>query len=248
MVYASLLNGLKNTKIELVMSIVLLMSAGLIACNMEKVVEPPKESVRQEAKVGVGRTVIIDSGHGGVDPGKIGVNKILEKDINLEIALKLEEKLKSQGFNVVMTRVSDEGLYPADASNKKMADMRRRCQIVNNTYAKHPDAMLVSIHQNSFTSESVHGAQVFYYINSDKAKEFATIMQEKLNENININNIKQAKENTNYYLLLHTGCPAVIVECGFLSNWKDANNLATFEYQERIATVIYEGILKCMEQ
>lgn len=249
MIYASLLKGLKNTRIDAVMSLVLLLSALLIACNMEKVVEDETQTkTKKEANIYSGKTIIIDPGHGGIDPGKIGVNNILEKDVNLEISLKLEEKLKSEGFNVVMTRSSDQGLYSSEDSNKKRADMRNRCQIINDTYSKHEEALVVSIHQNSFTSESVSGAQVFYYAKSDKAKIMADVMQKKLNENINIAKHKQPKENTSYYMLLHTNCPAVIVECGFLSNWEEATNLSNATYQSRMAEIIYDGIIECEEE
>lgn len=247
MVNASFFDGLLNKKIDVVMAMVLLVASTLIACNMEKIVENESQTKEKNQSKYANETIIIDPGHGGVDPGKIGVNKVLEKDINLEIGLKLEEILKESGFNVVITRSSDNGLYSAGSSNKKIEDMRARCQLINNTYASNPNSMVVSIHQNSFTSESVTGAQVFYYAKSENAKEYAAIMQNILNTEINVNKPKQAKENTNYYMLLHTNCPAIIVECGFLSNWEEAQNLATADYQERVAKVIYEGIIKCVE-
>ena len=121
-----------------------------------------------------GVTVVIDAGHGGNDPGKVGVNGALEKDINLAIALKLEKNLKEQGINVVMTRTEDKGLYEEDDTNKKVRDMKNRLAIIE---AARP-VITVSIHQNSYPDASVSGVQVFYYKNSEKSKKAAEIMQQ----------------------------------------------------------------------
>jgi len=142
----------------------------------------------------------------------------------------------------VLTRESDTGLYQESDGNKKRADMENRCEIINKEYLKNEKTIVVSVHQNSFTSENVKGAQVFYYRNSAGGTELAKIMQAILNDNININNKKEIKENTSYYMLLHTKCPTIIVECGFLSNWDDANNLSSDDYQKRMAGLICKGI------
>lgn len=187
--------------------------------------------------------VVIDAGHGGVDPGKVAINRALEKDINLAIAKKLEKMLQEDSIKVVMTRSEDEGLYEEGDSNKKVADMKKRCEIVNETK---PDLM-VSIHQNSYQSESVKGAQVFYYEKSEEGKKLADILQKNLIQDIDKTNNRVAKANDNYYMLLHVQCPAVIVECGFLSNWKEAESLKTDEYQEKIAAAVKKGILEYLE-
>lgn len=233
----------RNIKIESVMACLLLMSITMIACNMEKIVESDnKETKKQEHKPFSGYTIVIDPGHGGIDPGKIGINDALEKNINLSISLYIEEILKNTGAKVVLTRESDTGLYQESDGNKKRADMENRCEIINKEYLKNEKTIVVSVHQNSFTSENVKGAQVFYYRNSAGGTELAKIMQTILNDNININNKKEIKENTSYYMLLHTKCPTIIVECGFLSNWDDANNLSSDDYQKRMAGLICKGI------
>lgn len=185
-------------------------------------------------------TVAIDPGHGGWDPGKVGVTGVLEKDINLQIALKLKVFLEKNDINVLMTRDSDVGLHTEGASSKKSSDMRNRVDTINNS-----DAIIaVSIHQNSFTQESIKGAQVFYYTMSDDGKDFAEIMQNKLKETIADGNKRQAKSNDSYYMLKKTNCPLVIVECGYLSNYAESKLLVEDEYQEKVAWAIHLGILE----
>lgn len=188
--------------------------------------------------------VVIDSGHGGNDPGKVGVDGSLEKEINLEIAMRLKQYLELEDIEVVMTRDSDVGLYQEEDSGKKMADMRNRCQLIND--AK-PD-VVVSIHQNSYHEEYVSGGQVFYYQDSMKGKELAEILQERFSYVLGTENRRLAKANGNYYLLLHVKSPIVIVECGFLSNWKEAALLQQEEYQDRLAWTIHMGIMEYLNR
>lgn len=183
--------------------------------------------------------VVIDSGHGGRDPGKIGVDGSLEKDVNLQIAKKLKEYLEKSDVTVVMTRDGDAGLYGEGDGNKKMADMKARCNRINQANP----VFTVSIHQNSYHEESVSGGQVFYYKNSKQGKRLAEILQKRLNAMDEASH-RSAKANDNYYLLLHVRSPIVIAECGFLSNRKEAALLNTKEYQDRLAQAIHEGILE----
>lgn len=183
-------------------------------------------------------TVVLDAGHGGSDPGKVGVDSILEKDINLAITLLLKEELEKAGIQVVLTRKDDNGLYPEDSSNKKQADMRKRCQIIQDT----APVFTVSIHQNSYTDPAVGGPQVFYYAHSDTGKSLAENLQERLNNNLNIERPRTIKANESYYLLLKTKIPTVIVECGFLSNPTEAKKLASQEYQLQLAQALCQGI------
>ncbi|HIR05720.1 MAG TPA: N-acetylmuramoyl-L-alanine amidase [Candidatus Copromonas faecavium] len=188
--------------------------------------------------------VVIDAGHGGNDPGKVAVNGGLEKDINLEIAGRLKWYLEQSGIQVVMTRETDEGLYTAADSRKKTADMNRRCELINESGA----VLAVSIHQNSYHEESVFGGQVFYYADSQKGRELAEILQERFGYVLGEGNRRQAKANESYYLLLHAECPTVIVECGFLSNWREAALLQEEEYQDRMAYTIHMGILEYLNK
>jgi len=188
--------------------------------------------------------VVIDSGHGGNDPGKVGVDGSLEKEINLEIAMKLKQYLELEDVEVIMTRESDVGLYQEGDTSKKMADMRNRCQLIND--AK-PD-LVVSIHQNSYHEEYVSGGQVFYYQGSEKGKELAEILQERFTYVLGSENRRLAKANGNYYLLLHVKSPIVIVECGFLSNRKEAALLQQEDYQDRLAWTIHMGIMEYLNR
>lgn len=188
-------------------------------------------------------TIVIDPGHGGRDPGKVGVNGALEKDINLSIALKLKDILEQDNFNIIITRTEDVGLYSESDSNKKRADLNKRIEIINSSNA----LFAISIHQNSFTQESVKGAQVFYHAQSEQGKKLATIIQDQIKETLKDGNHRKPKSDTNYYLLKHTKCPLIIVECGYLSNRREADLLLDEEYQKKLASAIHQGILKYLE-
>lgn len=152
--------------------------------------------------------VVIDAGHGGDDPGKVGINGANEKDVNLQIAELVKLFLEANDVEVVMTRESDEGLYDADASNKKVQDMKRRIALIDEA----EPALTVSIHQNSYPEEYVHGAQVFYYTGSAQGQRLAECIQGQLVELVDPENKRQVKANDSYYLLKKTGVPIVIVE------------------------------------
>uniref|UniRef100_UPI0040569181 N-acetylmuramoyl-L-alanine amidase n=1 Tax=Acetatifactor sp. TaxID=1872090 RepID=UPI0040569181 len=184
--------------------------------------------------------VVIDAGHGGADPGKVGINGALEKDINLQIALQVKEFLEADDIRVVLTRETEDGLYDADASNKKVQDMKRRIEMIDQT----APVLTVSIHQNSYPEEYVHGAQVFYYSGSTEGKKLAETIQKRLVQTVDPENKRQIKANDSYYLLKKTGIPIVIVECGFLSNQAEAEKLCNEEYQEKVAWAIHMGILQ----
>lgn len=184
--------------------------------------------------------VVIDAGHGGIDPGKIGINGAEEKDINLQIATLVKRYLELQDVEVIMTRETDDGLYDADASNKKVQDMKRRIAIIDEA----APALTVSIHQNSYPEEYVKGAQVFYYTGSTEGQKLADFLQESLVERLDPENHRQVKANDSYYLLKKTPTPIVIVECGFLSNSEEAARLCDKSYQERVAWAVHIGILQ----
>lgn len=196
-------------------------------------------SVKQDEKC-----VVIDAGHGGEDPGKVGINGVNEKDINLQIAEQVKKYLEAAGVRVVMTRVTDEGLNDPGVSNRKVQDMKRRIALIDETKPK----VTVSIHQNSYPEEYVHGAQVFYYNTSAQGKKLAELIQNQLVEKADPDNTRAIKANDSYYLLKKTEIPIVIVECGFLSNRDEADKLCTPEYQDRIAWAIHMGILQYLNE
>lgn len=190
--------------------------------------------------VDAGFCVVIDAGHGGNDPGKIGVNGALEKEINLQIAERVKAYLEASDVKAVMTREGDEGLYDPGADNKKVQDMKRRIELIDRI-APH---VTVSIHQNSYPQEEIHGAQVFYYTTSGEGQELAQDIQSSLVRRVDPDNRRQVKANDSYYLLKKTGATIVIVECGFLSNSAEAGKLCSADYQDRIAWAIHMGIMK----
>lgn len=185
---------------------------------------------------------IFDPAHGGDDPGKIGITDVKEKDINLKIAKELEKLLKKEGIKVVMTRTDDGGLYEQSSNNKKVEDMRKRCEIIT----KADPVFTVSIHQNSYPDESIKGAQVFYYGQSQEGKKLAETLQNVLVRQLDPQNHRQAKANESYFLLKKTPSPTVIVECGFLSNYQEAKLLESEEYQKKVAEAVKTGILQCL--
>ena len=188
-------------------------------------------------------TIVIDPGHGGNDPGKVGGDGVLEKDLNLSIAQKLRDCIQQYGINVVLTRETDDGLYSDDDSNKKAVDMKNRCKIINDSES----TVAISIHQNSFTDSDVRGAQVFFYKHSEKGKILAQNIQKALAEIPDTYNDREIKANDKYYMLLNTTCPTVIVECGFLSNAEETKLLCDETYQTQIAEAVTSGILDFLE-
>ena len=188
--------------------------------------------------------VVVDAGHGGTDPGKVGVDGSLEKDINLAVAERLKTYLEQDDVKVIMTRETDTGLYSETDSRKKMADMKKRCEIIEESGAD----LVVSIHQNSYHEESVSGGQVFYYRDSSKGKALAEILQDRFDYVLGDQNRRLPTANANYYLLLQVKCPIVIVECGFLSNRKEAALLNSGEYQDKLAYTIHMGIIEYLNK
>ena len=198
-----------------------------------------REAASKQANHTDSRLVIIDAGHGGDDPGKIGVDGVQEKDLNLKMALALRDLLEQQDVEVLMTREDAGGLYDERTSNKKVQDMRRRCELIN----REKPACVVSIHQNSYQQDaSVHGPQVFYYESSEEGKKLAEAVQSSLNEKLEIDRPREIKGNTSYYLLKRSPGTLVIVECGFLTNPEEARKLQTELYQQRVAAAVADGI------
>lgn len=224
---------MKKSNIEIIMTVILLVSAILLGRHGSVAVTSMKSDK-------VTPVVVIDAGHGGNDPGKVGVNNALEKDINLNIAIILKELLEAQDIKVVMTRETDMGLYDENSKNKKVQDMKNRCELITKT----APVVAVSIHQNSYHEEYVKGAQVFYYKHSANAKVLAEILQKQLQTHVQPDNKRVAKINSSYYLLKKTNVTTVIVECGFLSNYEEADNLVDENYQQRLAWAIHLGILQ----
>lgn len=225
--------------------LLLLMSP--VACNareqnqMESIEET--ESISEEKSRYEGRIIVIDAGHGGADPGKVGVEGTLEKEINLAIALKVRDLLSSDGIEVIMTRTQDETPGDPNASNAKMADLNERIKIIDQSTAE----LTVSIHQNSFSDKSVYGPQVFYHEESEEGRKAAQMLQNALDETLNVKKKREIKANDSYYLLKKSKKVVVIAECAFLSNPEEEKLLRDEKYQELLAQAIRKGVLDYLD-
>ena len=217
------------------MAVLILLAAGFLGRQGAKLVSAAKGKAQEGAYC-----VVIDVGHGGIDSGKVSADGILEKDVNLVIAKKLKTLLEQEDVCVTLTRDSDTGLYQESDSNKKVADLQNRCALIEKL---NPDCT-VSIHQNSFSSPEVKGAQVFYYGQSAEGEALAKLVQESLIRRVDPENHRQAKSNESYYLLKRTVSPTVIVECGFLSNPVEAELLTSEDYQNRLVWAIHMGVME----
>lgn len=188
--------------------------------------------------------VIIDAGHGGFDGGAVASDGTVEKDINLNIAMVLRRFVEQSGFNVIMTRTSDSATDDVETKAiavRKKSDLKNRLELMRD----YPDAIFVSIHLNKFTTSAASGAQVFYSKTDSRSKTLGECIQKSvvgLLQPENTRVIKQGTDST--YLLKNATVPAVIVECGFLSNHSELEKLKNEEYQSKMAFAVYCGILE----
>lgn len=191
-------------------------------------------------------TVVIDPGHGGEDGGAVSAGGVEESQINLAVSLQVRDLLRLMGQRTVMTRSEDVSIYDeglATVRQRKASDLKNRVALVNAT----PNAVLLSIHQNSLPSSPVtHGAQVFWN-RQEGAETLALLVQDSLNGTVNAGNEKHAKQiPPTIYLMKHITAPGVIVECGFLSNETEARRLQEPSYQRRLAAAVAAGCLRCL--
>lgn len=206
--------------------------------GMGGILEAMKAGTGVSDDIKTGFFVVLDPGHGGEDPGKVGSRGELEKDINLKIAKKVEKYLLLQDTTVVMTRREDLTLADSTQKGWKSRDLQKRVEIIEE---ESPD-LVVSIHQNSFSQKNVKGAQVFYYKGKKEGKRAAELLQDSLVNWVDKTNHRRCKYSDTYYILRMSTVPAVLVECGFLSNPEEEMLLQQEEYQERIAYGISMGI------
>lgn len=211
--------------------IISILCLALIICLA--IIPTVKTSVRPKGKF----TIVIDAGHGGRDGGSIGVNGSVEKELNLEYAKSLQKLLTKSGVNVIMTRSNDAGLYNDDADNKKLSDMRKRREIINNAC---PD-LVISIHMNSFPLDSCKGAKTFYQIGNDSSFNAAKSIQNSLN--YYIDNASKTVSAGDYYILNCTNYTSVLIECGFVSSPEEEKLLNTDSYREEFTYSVYRGIM-----
>lgn len=189
------------------------------------------------------RTVIIDPGHGGVDGGAVGAGGVVEKYINLSISLKLRDFFQAAGFKVIMTRSDDRSIHDEGSDtirSKKTSDLHNRFDIIE----QNPDAVFLSIHQNIFSDSKYHGTQVFFSPNGPVSEQLADNIQKTIRETLQPDNDRETKPaGKNLFLLYNAKTPAVLVECGFLSNIKEETLLQDDAYQTKMAFEIFCGTL-----
>jgi N-acetylmuramoyl-L-alanine amidase len=190
--------------------------------------------------------ILLDPGHGGEDGGAVGVDGTVEKDINLSLTRKLEIFLRVMGYRVSMTRTTDTAVYDKTAQTlreKKSSDIHNRFAMMESLGA---NALFLSIHQNNFSQESSKGTQVFYSANHPQSEIYAKAVQSEVVRLLQPNNTRQVKASgTSIFLLYRAKIPAILVECGFLSNWEDVKKLKQEGYQNEMAFAIACGLLNC---
>ncbi len=182
---------------------------------------------------------VIDPGHGGIDGGAVGAGGIIEKELNLAISLKLRDMLEFWGYRTVMTRETDVSIHSPEARTAKQmktSDLHNRLAIVSRT----PGAIYLGIHQNMFGQSRCDGAQVFYGVKSPESEELAEILQSELVRRLQPDNTRRPKRaEDNLFLLCQIDAPAVLIECGFISNPEEAALLSDDGYQNRLVAVIF---------
>lgn len=230
-----------RVKVKILLFIILLSVLGGLTVGTGVVLS--KETVDASLESAPYKTVIIDAGHGGPDGGTSAEDGTLEKDLNLQIALKLNEILKSMGIETVLTRDSDISIHDESAKTirqKKVSDIKNRLNIVN----KSENSIFVSIHQNHFGDSKYSGTQIFYSKNNPDSIQLAECIRMPVISYLQNNNTREIKQiGTEVYLLYHSLVPSVMVECGFLSNYEEANNLKDEKYQQKLAFLIALGIV-----
>ena len=187
-------------------------------------------------------TIILDAGHGGEDGGAVA-NGIIEKNINLSIIKKLGSLLKSAGFNVEYTRTSDTMLNVEGSSlrERKLSDMKNRLSMFNSSEKN----IVISIHQNKFTQEAYSGTQVFYSPNNENSAKLSEAIRENIVALLQPDNKREIKKaDRGIYLLHNAETPAILVECGFISNAQEAQKLKDNDYQNKIAFAVFSGLLE----
>ena len=191
--------------------------------------------------------IVIDAGHGGEDPGAVGVDGSYEKNINLEISMTLGEMLREKGYTVVYTRTEDKMLYKPEENIKgmrKISDLKNRCLIANS----YDNAILLSIHMNTFGASKYSGLQIYYQPSNSESCVLATSIQKSVREMLQPENKRTVKSGEKLYLLENSSNTAILIECGFLSNQDECKKLSEKEYQKQLSFSILCGIINYIEE
>ena len=196
-------------------------------------------TIRQQNPVDRHTRIVIDAGHGGIDGGATSCSGVLESQLNLEIALRLNDLFHFIGYETVMIRSTDESIYinGNTIASQKVSDLNERVRIVNET----ADGILVSIHQNTFQDSRYYGAQVFYS-SAEQSQRLAQTVQNQLIQALNPESKRKAKPAKGVYLMEHIKRPGILIECGFISNAKEEAQLRSPEYQKKLCAVIAASV------
>lgn len=200
-------------------------------------------TIYQQRAVEREHRIVIDAGHGGIDGGATSCTGVLESHINLEIALRLEDLFHLLGYDTVMIRRTDESIYTQGSTiaAQKVSDLKERVRIANET----PGAVLISIHQNTYSDSRYSGAQVFY-ADEDDSKKMAQLLQQNLVSVLNPGSTRKSKTAKGVYLMEHITCPGVLIECGFVTNPEEEALLRNAEYQKKLCGVITATLSSCL--
>ena len=215
----------------------------LLLCSIEN------HLVRKKSKNVIGNreyTVILDAGHGGEDGGTSSADGVLEKDLNLSISKNIGTYLKQCGFSVIYTRTEDILLYDRNENyqgRKKILDLAARLKLAR----EQENAIFVSIHMNAFPKKQYSGLQVYYSSNHPMSETLASTIQQNVKSTLDNNNHRKIKKaDSSIYLLDRLEKPAILIECGFLSNDAEAKKLSTSEYQKQLSLIISKSIIECI--
>ena len=226
-------------KIALLLSVFVCITAAY-TLSLRSLRSKPVDAEKQNFRI------VLDAGHGGMDGGVTGKSTgVKESDLNLSVAYALNEVFSDAGFDVVMTRKTSFGLCEGGKKWTKNGDMRIRKEIIRNA----SPLLVISVHQNSFPSAtSIRGAQVFYDRESEKGKKLALAMQKRLNGLYQKYGAKERNATASeYYVIKDLDFPAIIIECGFLSNLEDEALLTTESYRKKLAKSVFEGAMSFFE-
>ena len=191
--------------------------------------------------------IILDAGHGGEDCGAIGASGVYEKDLNFDITMHIGKLLEGYGYKVVYTRTEDKLLYKPEEDIKgirKISDLKNRCKIAQ----EYENAIFISIHMNSFSDSRYSGLQVYYSGRNERSSPLAQAIQASVKTNLQTNNKRKIKASEGMYLLNNLDMPAILIECGFLSNLEECKKLSEKEYQKELSFSIVCGIIEYMDK
>lgn len=235
---------LSKKRITLILGCVLV---GIFTFMLQSVDLAETETVPTVTLPVSGKTIVVDAGHGVPDEGAQSSNGTTEAETNLKIALKLQNLLETSGCTVILTRSDENAIYDIDSKTlkqKKVSDIHNRVKIGNESSAD----IFVSIHLNKIPQQQYYGWQCFYKDGNEQGQKLAVSIQENLNSAIQKENTRVAHTIDNVYIVKHVEIPTTIVECGFLSNPEEEQQLLNDEYQNRLAWGIYNGIINYFYQ